>query len=143
MAVDLGSKEFWERLESDPKKLAAEVAFVDLTNLEEVLRKQPSLRAWVNAAHEVARIEEGRAEFALTKARARATLRAQEVHKVKTGDVLKSEAALDPEVISCTEALFVAQRKRGALRAMADALEDRLQMLIQLSANQRKEKNEY
>ena len=40
-------------------------------------------------------------------------------------------------------ALLDQQEKRGALRAMSDALEDRKDMLIQIAAKQRKERGDY
>lgn len=146
-AVELGSKEFWDRLSEDPRRLAREVCNVDLTRLELMLQYQASLRAWVNAAHEVAKIEESTAEYEVTKARARALLKAKEekdphTEKAKIQEVLKAEVEIDVEVIRLTDVLLDAQRKRGALRAMTTGLEDRSQMLMQLSANQRKERND-
>lgn len=142
--VELGSKVFWERLASDPKKLAAEVCMVDTVDLEKTLQRQSSLHAWVNAAHESARIELERMKWEETKARARALLIAKEskdpnTEKAKIAEVLKAEVEIDPAVIAATEAVFTADRNRGGLRAMSSALEDRLQMLIQLSAKQRQE----
>lgn len=136
--TDLGSNEFWERIQREPARLAAEVCFVDVVNLVETLQKHPGLRAWVNAQHEVARIEEERAKWELTKARARALLDAK-----GTVDERKAAAEIAPAVIAAQEALFGTQEKRGALRAMADALEDRLQMLIQIAAKQRQESKVY
>jgi hypothetical protein len=148
MAVELGSKQFWERLNNDPQKLAAEICLIDVTHLERTMQQQASLRAWVNAAHETARIAEARAEFEVTKASARALLRAKgekdpDTTKAKTGEVLKAEAAVDPDYLLKMEDYLSAQQQRGALRAMTVALEDRLQMLIQISANQRKEQASY
>jgi hypothetical protein len=142
--MELGSREFWERLSLEPEKLAAEICSVDVVNLDVTLQHHSALRAWVNAAHESARIAEGKAEWEVTKARARATLKGKEekdphTEKPKTVEVLKAETETDTEVVRCTEALFLAQEKRGVLRAMSSALEDRLQMLIQISAKQRQE----
>jgi hypothetical protein len=142
--MELGSKEFWERLSLEPELLAAEICSVDVVNLDLTMQHHAALRAWVNAAHESARIEEGKAEFEVTKARARATLNGKAVkdphtEKAKTVEVLKAETETDPEVVRLTDILFVAQEKRGVLRAMSNALEDRLQMLIQISAKQRLE----
>ena len=136
--TDLGSAEFWQRIQADPARLAAEVCFVDVAELDKTLQKHPSLRAWVNATHEVARIEEERAKWRLTVARARALLAA-------TGTVDERKALADTAepVQQATEAVFAAQEKRGALRAMADALEDRVQMLVQIAAKQRQESREY
>lgn len=136
--TELGSQEFWQRIQADPARLAAEVCFVDVAQLELALQKHPALRAWVNAQYEVARIEEERAKWTLTVARARALLAA-------TGTVDERKAVADTadSVQAAQEALFVVQEKRGALRAMVDALEDRAQMLIQLSANNRKEAKDY
>ncbi len=144
MAIELGNAKFWERLESDPKKLAMEVCLIDISNMNAALQKHAALRAWVNAAHESARIEEEQADYALTKAKATALLKAKEAkdkhtEKPKTVEVLKAETELDDAVIAAQSEYFIYARKRGALRAMSQALEDRLQMLIQLSANQRKE----
>lgn len=63
---DLGSAEFWQRLASEPNRLAAEICFVDVVNLDETLQKHASLRAWVNASHETARIQEERARWEVT-----------------------------------------------------------------------------
>jgi hypothetical protein len=145
--MELGDKQFWEKLSLEPEKLAAEICSVDAVNLDLTLQNQSALRAWVNAAHETARIEEGRAEWELTKARARATLKAKEVkdphtEKAKTVEIVKAETETDAEVVRCTEVFFTAQEKRGVLRAMSSALEDRLQMLIQISAKQRAERRD-
>jgi hypothetical protein len=141
---ELGSEEFWQQLGTNPARLAAAVCFVDVIRLEETLQRHPSLRAWVNATHEVARLAESRAEWELNKARAVALLesRAQadaQTGKAKTVDVLRAESEVAPAVVAAQQELFAAQEKRGALRAMADALEDRKDMLIQLSARQRQE----
>lgn len=146
--MELGDKEFWDRLSLEPEKLAAEICSVDVVNLEQTLQQQSALRAWVNAAHESARIQENKAEWELTKWRARAMLTAKETkdphtEKAKIADVLKAEVETHIEVVRCTEELFAAQEKRGVLRAMSGALEDRLQMLIQLSAKQRQEAKDH
>lgn len=136
--TDLGSNEFWERIQREPARLAAEVCFVDVVNLELTLQKHPGLRAWVNAQHEVARVDEERKKWELTVARARALIAA-----TGTVDERKAQAEIAPSVIAAQEALFAVQEKRGALRAMADALEDRVQMLIQIAAKQRQESRDY
>jgi len=136
--TDLGSQEFWQRIQAEPAKLAAEVCFIDVAQLEATLQKHPALRAWVLAQHEVARIAEERAKWTLTVARARAYIRAQ-----GTVDERKSAVDTAAEVEDAQTKLFDVQEKRGALRAIADALEDRTQMLIQISAKQRQESKDY
>lgn len=147
MPVELNSPEFWDRLKSDPARLAAEVCFVDAVNLDLTLQRHPSMRAWVNAMHETAKIAEERAKWELTRARAVAYMTAKSTPepggKAKAVETLKAEAELDESVRAATEGLFAAQEKRGAFRAIADALEDRLQMLIQISAKARQEAKEY
>jgi len=137
----LGSEEFWKRLTEDPKALAAEVCFIDLTRLDETLQKHAATYAWVNAAHENARVEEEHAKWELTKARATALLKAQ--HPKKTIPVINAEVEVHPAVESATGWLLEAQRRRGALRAMATGLDKRTDMLVQLSARQRKEMTNY
>lgn len=146
MSVELGTVAFWERLKEDPKRLAAEVASVDLVNLQVTLQQHSGLRAWIAAAFEQARVEEERVQFRLTQARARALLKAKEVEdphteKPKTVSVLQAEVDIDPAVVQLQDDLFVIQDKRGGLRAMNTALDDRLQMLIQISSNQRAERH--
>lgn len=146
--VELGSTEFWSQLASDPARLAAEVCAVDVTNLDITLQQHPALRAWVNATHESVRIEEEKAKYELTKAEAQAFMRAKAVldkdtGKAKTVDALKAEVTLDKAVVEAQEFLLGVQQQRSVLRAMSDALEDRLQMLIQISAKQRKELEDY
>lgn len=145
--IELGSAEFWNRLASDPKRLASEVCSVDVVRLDETLQYQASLHAWVNAAHEEARIREAECEWDVTKARARALLRARESNDPYTGkgkiaDVLKAEVELDEEVQNAERLLHGTQVKRGVLRAMSSALDDRLQMLIQIAAKHRSERRE-
>lgn len=145
--VELGSKEFWDRLVEDPKKLASEVNSIDLVDLQTTLQRQSSLHAWVNAAYEAASIDEARVEREVDKARARALLKAKEekdkdTGKAKTVEVLKAEVELDAEVDKLTEKLFIAQDKSGGLKAMSYALNDRLQMLIQIAAKHRAEYND-
>lgn len=142
--IEFGSPEFWKRLDADPARLAAEICDIDVVNLDDTLQRHSSLRAWVNATHESARIAEERAKFEVTKARARALLKAKEVKdpntgKDKTVPVIAAEVDVDAEVVRTTEAELVAAEKRGALRAMSSALDDRLQMLVQIAAKQRAE----
>lgn len=144
--IELGSQEFWDRLRRDPQLLAAEVCMVDTVDLNGTLHRHPALRAWVNAAHEVARLEEARAEWAVTKARAQVLIRLRAegtVAKGKTVNVMEAETELDEHVLVVTEQYLVAQERRGVLRAMASALEDRMQMLIQISARQRQEMRDH
>lgn len=146
--MELGSQEFWERLRTDPALLAHEVCRIDLADLQGTLQHHAGLRAWVNAAYETARVQEERAKWALTKAEARATLRARDepdpaTGKAKTVAVVAAEVAEEPEVQACTARLLDAQQQVAALRAMAHALEDRKDMLVQLSANMRAERGEY
>lgn len=148
MTTELGSDAFWDRLDADPARLAAEVCAVDLVRLDETLQRHPALRAWVNAAHEAARIAEERAKWELTKARASALVRARAEldpvsKKAKAVAVLEAETELDAAVMELTAALLAAQERRGALRAMADALEDRKDMLIQIAAKARQEAKDY
>ncbi|KKL72279.1 hypothetical protein LCGC14_2086480 [marine sediment metagenome] len=148
MAVELGNKAFWDRLTDNPARLAAEVCMVDVANLDRTLEQHAALRAWVNASHEAARIGEERLKWEHTKARARVLLTARQELDGVTGKN-KSVAVLDAEVTCSTEvqeamsALLDQQEKRGALRAMSDALEDRKDMLIQIAAKQRKERGDY
>lgn len=144
----LGSKEWWDRFSIEPQKLAAEVCMVDVVNLDLTLQGHPSLRAWVNAVHEGARIEEEQAKWRVTKARALAFLKGKgspdpDTGKGKTVDTLNAEADSDESVVQAQEELFAIQKKRGSLRAMADALEDRKDMLIQIAAKRRKEQEDY
>lgn len=145
--TELGSKEFWDRLASDPKALAVEVCTIDLVDLDRTLYQHPGLRAWINVAFENAQTEKERAEWKVTKARAAAFLKAKEVpdpqtNKQKNADTCKAEAEQSPELEAAMQELFVAQDKLGALKAMAKALEDRKDMLVQISANRRKERDE-
>jgi hypothetical protein len=153
--VELGSARFWERLQADPARLAAEVCTINTVNIIQTLHEQPALRAWVNATHEMAKIEEEQARYELTKTRARVLLAAKAEEeapaepggkgkvKGKTVAVLDAEVEDHAEVQAANEKLLAVMTKRSVLRAMSDALEDRLQMLIQISAHQRAEKNEY
>lgn len=158
--VELGSPEFWARLKADPAALAAQVCSIDLRNLDETLVTHPALRAWLNATHEVAKIEEEKAQWELTKVRAEVMLKAKSeeegaeadvdgkgkpkaAKKAKTVDVLKAEVEVHPDVVRATEEYHAALEKRSMLTAMTKALDDRLQMLIQVSANQRAERENY
>jgi hypothetical protein len=148
MGTELGSGEFWERLSSDPRRLAAEVCLIDMSRLDEMLQRHPSLRAWINAAHEVARAEEERAKWELNKAKTRSYLASKkekdpDTGKPKTVGVLEAEVEQDEEVQKVTDHLLSLTQKRAALRAMADALEDRKDMLIQIAAKRRAEMRDY
>jgi len=142
--IELGSPEFWKKLEEDPRNLAAEICTIDLVSIRMTLQYHAALRAWLNAAHEIARTDELRAEFEQTRTRARIMLAAKEsldhvTGKAKTVDVLKAEVEVHPDVVKADEEYLTARRKTGALRAMSSAGEDRLQMLVQLAARQRAE----
>jgi len=151
MPVELGSQEFWDRLTQHPAKLGAEVCMVDVVHLDRTLETHPALRAWVNATYEVARIQVERAEWEVTKARAIKLLdvKAQEDAakvgggKGKTVDLMKAEVEVSSTVQAAMEALLDAQEKCGALKAMANALEDRKDMLVQIAAKHRKEYDDY
>lgn len=146
--TELGSAEFWERLTDDPAKLAAEVCLIDVAKLDDMLQRHPSLRAWINAAHEVARIGEERAKWELTKTKARVYLASKSekdghTGKAKTVGVIDAEVDSNEEVQKATAALLDSSQKRAALRAMADGLEDRKDMLIQIAAKRRLEMKDY
>lgn len=147
--VELGSKEFEVRLRGDPARLAAEVCSIDVVNLDKTLQEHAALRAWVNATYEMARIALERAEWEVTKTRATVLLRvAREAErpdgkKGKTVGVMEAEVTLAPEVVVVEEARHAVQERCGALRAMADALEDRKDMLVQIAAKQRREQTDY
>lgn len=148
--VELGTKEFWDRLRNDPALLASEVCTIDIANLDQTLQIQPALRAWVNATYEVARIAEERLKWEVTKAKAVAHLKVRRevdptTKKVisKTVGQLGAEVDLDENVQHAIAALLEQQETRAALRAMTDALEDRKDMLIQIAAKQRKELADY
>ena len=146
MKTALGTREWWERLSNEPSMLAAEVCSINIANLDVALQKHPALRAWVNAAHESARIAEERALWDVTRAKAMAMLEARETAdasgKSKTVQVLDAEVNVNENVVAAMDRLLAAQEKRGALRAMTSALEDRKDMLIQISSNRRKEQTE-
>ncbi len=146
--IQLGDATFWASLQEDPAKLAAEVCSIDLVNMEETLQRHASLRAWVNAAHEVARIAEEKAKWELTRTEAEVLLERkreldEQTGKWKTIAALEAEVRVSLRVGTATEDLFEQQEKRGALRAMSSALEDRKDMLIQLAAKRRKEIEDY
>lgn len=145
---ELGSVEFWDKLAADPAHLASAVCMIDITDLDLTLQFHAALHAWINAAHEVARVEEERTRWNLTRERALALLHArsgldQTTGKAKTVDVLAAEADVAPAVQQANEELLAAMEKRGALRAMASALEDRKDMLIQIAAKRRAEGENY
>lgn len=147
-STELGSPEFWARLKTEPEALAAAICSVDVQNLDLTLQQHAGLRAWVNAAHEVARIAEERAQWEVTKTRAGMLLAAKaekdsHTGKDKTVAVLNAEVDVNGAVVTAEGVYLDAQEKRGVLRAMSNALEDRLQMLIQLSAKQRQEAKDY
>lgn len=142
--INLGDDKFWERLRDEPTRLAAEVCLIDVVNIDQTLQRHASLRAWVNAALEAATTTLERCKVEEGRARATALLKAKETpdphsNKAKTVEVLKAEVEVDKLVVAATDAQLDAQENRGALRAMANALEDRLQMLIQISAKHRLE----
>lgn len=140
----LGSQEWLARLENEPAKLAAEVCLINVADLDTTLQQHASLRAFVNSLHEATKAEETRAEWELTRTRARVLLQAKNAKDESTGKdktvaVLSAEVDVHEDVVQAMDHLLTVQQKRGALRAMSDALEDRLQMLIQISAKQREE----
>jgi hypothetical protein len=145
--IELGSTEFWERLSSSAEQLCWEVCSIDLVNLDQTLQRHAALRGWVNAAHEAARVVEERAKWDLTKAEARAIIAARDIvdakGKTPPVEIVKAQAALDPNVEAATIALRATEERRGALRAMSSALEDRKDMLVQLAAKRRQEQGDY
>ncbi len=146
--MELGSPAFWDLLTTNPSLLAKKVAEIDLIDLERTLQEHPGLRAWVGAAYETARIREEEAKWGLTKAKARAFIEAKkeldpDTGKWKSVATLEAERDLSEEVNDATNELHEAQALRGSLRAISDALQDRRDMLIQISARQRQEAEEF
>jgi hypothetical protein len=146
--LELGSAEFWRRLQGEPAVVAAQVCAIDAVNLMRTLQEHPSLRAWVEATHETARIAEERARWEETRLRAQVLLAAKATKdpatgKEKTGIVLTAEVDADDAVAAAAAAVHAAAQTRAVLRALSTALDDRAQMLTQLSANQRAERKEY
>lgn len=144
----LGSPAFWDMLESTPESLAFEVCKIDLVNLEQTLEKHPALRAWVNAAHETAKIQEERAKWVLTRVKAKTLLESKaekdpHTDRPKTVAVLEAEVETHEDVLKATDEYLDACRVRSSLRAISDALEDRKDMLIQLGAKHRQEARDY
>lgn len=146
--IELGSAQFWKRLDENPAALAREVCFVDVVNLDETLQQHAALRAWINAAYESARIIVERAKWDETKARALGMLRAKsavdpDTGKFKTVQILEAEVDADERVERTVQLVHTAQDRAGALRAMSKALEDRKDMLVQIAAKQRQELKDY
>lgn len=144
----LGTPAFWDQIQSNPMVIAKAVAEIDLVDMERTLQTHPALRAWINAAHETTRIEEERAKWELSKTRAEALLRVKSTAdphtgKAKTVAVIDAEVETDLGVQDCQEVLLTISQKRAALRAMADSLEDRKDMLIQIAAKHRQEAGDY
>jgi hypothetical protein len=144
----LGTEAFWNLLREDPSGLAREVCSIDLVDLETTLQQHPSLRAWINAAFETSRVQEERAKWTLTKTRAKALLIAKaatdpHTGKNKTVGVLDAEVDNHAAVQEAMEELLDLSQMRASLRAMADSLEDRKDMLIQIAAKHRRESDDY
>lgn len=142
--VELGSTDFWQQLAADPALLASEVATIDLARMDETLQTHASLVAWVNATYELARVEQERWEFELTKARAMALLAARAVNDVHTQKakiqvVLEAEVETNTNVVQAQQMLQAQKVRCGALRAMSKALDHRQDMLVQIAAKQRRE----
>lgn len=146
--MELGSQEFWDRLATEPERVAVEVCTIDIADLVGALQRHAALRAWVNAAHEKARVEESRAEWEFTKAKAVAMIHARGsldplTKKAKSVAVMEAEVDCDSQVSDAKDTVLHANTKRGALRAMSDALEDRKDMLVQIAARARMEQRDY
>lgn len=146
--IELGSREFWQQLKDSPEALAAEVCSIDTSDLEQTMKHHPALVAWVVAAYEAARIGEEKAKWILTRTKATALLDAKkdkdpQSGKSKTVAVLESEVEDDDRVQKAQMDLLDAQQIRGSLKAMADTMRDRRDMLVQISAKQRDEQREY
>lgn len=146
--IELGSAEFWSRLDREPERLAHEICSIDLTNLEQTLQQHSGLRAWLNAVYERMRIDEERAKWELTKTTAYTLLFAKETvdantGKPKTVQILQAEVDTNPAVQEATTTLHALQQRRGAMRAITEALEDRKDMLIQIAAKHRQEAKDY
>ncbi|KKN68891.1 hypothetical protein LCGC14_0446770 [marine sediment metagenome] len=146
--LELGTAAFWTRLTKEPAALAAQICAIDLVDLDTTLQQHASLRAWVNASYEVARIGEEKLKWELTKTRASLTYSASRVNdpvtdKPKTIAVLNAEVDNDPLVENVTKRLHTQGEMRAALGAMTKGLEDRKDMLIQIAAKQRREIEDY
>ena len=116
---ELGSDEFWAQLSTTPEHLAAAICMVDVANLDQTLERHPPLRAWVNAAVVMAKIELDRAKWEETKARARAMLRVKEVDD-STPDKKKAAPVEAPRPTTTRHPSGERQNKRQS--ALADNL---------------------
>ncbi len=147
-APKLGTIDFWDQLIKNPAKLAREVCTIDVISLDKTLQEHPALRAWINASFEAARIEEEKGKWDVTKTRAMVLYAASRENDEKTGKtktlaVLEAEVDCNPKVQAAVEKLHHLQEVRGSLKAMADALSDRKDMLVQIAAKQRREMDDY
>lgn len=137
----LGTDTFWTELKERPAELARRICEVDVADLHGTLQRHSALRAWINAAHETAKIHEERCKWKLTRVRARVRFEIKEDPDLDARTVADLDAAVElhPDVVSATDTYLDAGGVRAALRAMSDAMEDRKDMLIQISANMRRE----
>ncbi len=144
----LGSPAFWDLLKGSPERLAQEICSIDLVDMDLTLQQHPALRGWVNAAFETSKIAEERAKWILNKTKAQAFITAKESNDPATGKPkniasLEAEVELNSDVINAFEEYLTQARTRAVLRAMADALGDRKDMLIQIAAKQRHEASDH
>lgn len=143
----LGTKQFWKRLQEDPGDLNRELCSIHLEELDETLQTHASLRAWVNSAFELAVVEEAILKWEEKKLRAKELLNVDKTdpttQKVKTIATMEAEVELTGSVRQATANVFAQQRVTGGLRALMKALDDRKDMLVQISAKQRKELENY
>jgi hypothetical protein len=119
--------------------MVSELCRINVANLESTLERHPGLFAYASAQHELAKVAEARAEWMLERKRAEAFKRTKDAHATMPANRIEREVETDQEVVSAAEHYFTQKAITARLKALVNGLEHRRDMLVQLSARQRKE----
>lgn len=130
--------------EVDARSIITDFCRINLADLDTTLTYHAGLYAYAVAVHEMAKVNEARAK--MNREKVEATV-ADQLLRVKNPETGKYPSAtevgltmkLDNRYAEATEAFFNAQQIAGRLKAVTAGLEHRRDMLVQLSAKQRKE----
>lgn len=134
--VDLDT--FVKRLRQHPEKapeFASHITEINEQNLRQELEEQAALFAWWTTKYALARQRAAELEDKYEKRKAAAVNNSTEDRITAA----KEEAKSQPQVVEAREAYQSAERDRRMFKAIVDALKQRKDMLIQLSAHKRTE----
>lgn len=118
----------------------AEYCTINTQDLETALARQASLYSYAVAGHEIAEVDQAKAKFSLDKAKATSYGILLDQKPKAPDTILSKEILTLPLVTKAQDDLIRAMGVCARLKALVSGLEHRKDMLVQISAKQRRER---